>query len=740
MSSDNLENGKEEHSFMNEIWGGLAGMLVALPSSIAFGVLVYSAVSPQKVGEGAFVGMIGAAAMGIIAPLFGRTAALISAPCAPAAAVLSGLALELTDEGLTADKIIGLLALTALFSSILQILYGVLKGGRLIKYIPFPVVSGYLSGVGLIIALGQLPKLLGLSKDVPLLKGLISPEKWKLPGIAVGLITVTVMLIAPKITKKIPAAILGLFSGIAGYFLLGLFIPELMNIESNSLLIGHIGTTASFADTASARFHAVTDIRIDDMKHIAYSAVALSALLSIDSLKTCVVLDAMTKTRHNSNQELLGQGIANFVSFAAGGLPGAGTMGATLVNVTSGGRKIHSGVIEGIFTILAIAVLSPLIAWVPIAALAGILLVVAFRMFDWKAFRLLKAKETRFDFAVIAAVVIAAESFGLIAASGTGIGLSILLFMRDQIRISILRRRATLKDISSKTYRLEPELALLEKYGSEAAVYELQGNIFFGTTDHLFTQLEEDLKHCKFILFDMKRVQSLDYTAAHLFSLMYDRLKEHEGRLLFSDMPASLPTGQDLLKYLTDVGLVNGEKGGIRIFDTKDDAIEWMENRLLKWYGAPAKKEEKALDLTEIELLYRTDEETITALRKCIHEHHFKEGEKIFGIGDDGDEIFMIRRGVVQVFLPLKTGKHLHLATFGQGDYFGEMAFLDKHSRSADAVAKTDCDLYVLSRKEFNEQVQRDAVLGVRIFARIANVISLRLRQADIELTALEDG
>lgn len=732
--------GLMSRGFMNEFWGGLASMLVALPSSIAFGVLVFSAISPQLVGEGAFVGMMGAAALGLAAPLFGRTPALISAPCAPAAAILGGLATDLLRMHIEAARIPGLLALTALLAALLQILYGLLKGGQLIKYIPFPVVSGYLSGVGLIIAIGQLPKLLGLPKDTKLAEGLLSADLWQWPGIVVGLITIVVMLIAPRITRKIPAAILGLLAGIIGYFVLSLFMPSLLVLNSNSLVIGPISASEPFIETVCGRFQALLDIRMSDLKLVGHSALALSALLSIDTLKTCVVLGAQTKKRHDSNQELLGQGIANLASFFAGGMSGAGAMGPSLVNVSSGGRKTQSGSIEGGLVVLAILVLSPLIAWVPIGALAGILLVVAFRMFDWHAFRLLKHSETRFDFAVIAAVVIVAETVDLIAASATGIGLAILLFIRDQIRVSVLRRRATLKETSSKTYRLEEEHLLLQQHGDDAAVYELQGNLFFGTTDHLFSELENDLNTRKWLLFDMRRVELLDYTAAHLFSLMQDRLAERGGELLFSGMPSCLPTGQDLQRYMIKVGLVNKDNsGGIRIFETRDEALEWMENRILAaagWISAP---EQHALDLKQIELLRETDEPTIAALQQCIHERNVKAGEKIFAMGDSGDEIFLIRRGIVQIFLPLKAGKHHHLATFCRGGYFGEMAFLDHNQRSADAIAKTDCDLYILSRKKFNAQVYNDSVLGVRIFARIARAISLRLRQTDIELSALEE-
>ncbi len=724
-------------NLLNEFWGGLAAMLVALPSAIAFGVLVFSTISPQMVGEGAFFGMMGAAILGLTAPLFGRTPALISAPCAPAAAVLSALAADLIGRGIGVQHVTALLILTALLAALLQVLYGLLKGGQLIKYIPFPVVSGYLSGVSLIIATGQLPKLLGLPKDTTLLQGLTSPHLWQWTGILVGMLTISAVLIAPRLTKKIPATIIGLATGIVGYFALSLMQPSLLVLSGNSLVVGAIPTGASFLTTVSERFTSMMDIKMADLQIVANSAVALSALLSIDTLKTCVILDSLTKNRHNSNRELLGQGLANLVTFMTGGMAGSGTMGATLVNVSSGGRTILSGFIEGGLIVLVLLVLSPLIAWVPISALAGILLVVAFRIFDWRSFRLLKFRETRFDFIVIATVVVVAESVGLIAAAATGIGLAILLFIRDQIRISVLRQRTTLQEISSKTHRLENEKIILQEHGDQAAVIDLYGNLFFGTTDHLFTQLEEDLRIHKWLLLDLRRVQSMDYTATHLFSLMHDRLKERGGQLLFSGMPSSLPTGQNLQRYMTDVGLL--DEGGVKIFESRDEGLEWMENRILEDSGWQGKPEEKLLDIKEIELLRELDDKTLESLRLCSQERSVRAGESIFMVGDTGDEIFLIRRGTVRILLPLKGGKYHHLATISQGDYFGEMAFLDYQQRSANAIAKSDCEFYALSRKKFNIHVYDNAILGVKVFARIARAMSFRLRQTDVELCALED-
>jgi SulP family sulfate permease len=297
-----------------------------------------------------------------------------------------------------------------------------------------------------------------------------------------------------------------------------------------------------------------------------------------------------------------------------------------------------------------------------------------------------------------------------------------------------LRRRATLKEVSSKTHRLEAEKIILQQHGDEAAVIDLQGNLFFGTTDHLFTELEENLHSQKWLLFDMRRVQSLDYTATHLFSLMHDRLKERGGKLLFTSMPT---IGQDFRRYMTDVGLL--DEGGVQIFESRDEGIEWIEDQILEEAGWQEEPDEVMLAFADFELLREMEASTINALQLCFHERVVRAGENIFTVGDTGDELFLIRRGTVRILLPLKGGKYHHLATFSRGDYFGEMSFLDKRQRSANAVAKTDCELFVLSRKSFNIYVYDNAVLGARVFARIASAVCFRLRETDTELCALED-
>lgn len=733
---------QESLSWANEIWGGLAAMLVALPSSVAFGILVYTAFGQEYAGQGAMAGLLGAAAIGIIAPLCGRTGGLISAPCAPAAAILTALITGLVSGAngsrIEPAAIMPLMALTALLAALFQTLYGIIGGGRLIKFIPFQVVSGYLSGVGLLIAIGQIPKLLGLPKGIELFQGIMTPALWKWQGLVVGIVTMAVMALSPMITRRIPAVILGLSGGILAYFCMAPFFPWLLELRGNPLIIGPLQTSGSFLESVTGRAHSMLELDSRSLSLVIVPALTLSILLSIDTLKTCVGLDALTRNRHNSNRELIGQGLGNLASFLVGGIPGAGTMGPTLVNVSSGGRTPRSGIIEGLFVILALVLLSSLIAWVPIGALAGILLMIAWRMFDKNMFRLLRYPTGRLDFCVIAGVVLVALTVDLIAASGVGVAMAILLFIRDQVRGSVIRRKRYLNQMSSKTRRLPAEREILSRDGNQAVFCELQGNLFFGTTDQLFSQLEPDLRTCRFLLLDMRHVQSIDYTAVHLFEQMHAQLAERGGQLLFSGMPSGVLEQRDFERYLAQMGLVR-DGDGVMITETQDSALEWMEERILESAGFVKSDEERLLDLKDFRLFREFSREELTALSAYISQLTLRKGEKAFRSGDQGDELYLVRRGVLQVLLPLEGGKYHHLATICQGGVIGELAFLDRGVRSADVVAKVDTDLYLLSRSRFNELARANAAMGVQVFARLALSIAESLRQTDAELSILEE-
>ena len=719
-----------------DFWGGLAAMLVALPSAIAFGVTIYSPLGASYAAQGALAGILGVTALGLIAPALGGTNRLITAPCAPAAAVLSAFALEFMLGGGNIESALLMVSMLGLLAGLLQIFFGTVRLGRLIEYMPYPVVSGYLSGVGLIIIASQVPKFLGAPKGTHFWGSLAEPGFWKWQSMAVGAVTIAVMLAAPRVTKVVPAAILALLAGVLTYFGLGLADPALLTLEGNPFVVGSLGGGGSFTDAMAGRWHAMGDVGLDQIMHIAVPALTLAVLLSIDTLKTCVVLDALTRSRHNSNRELIGQGLGNVASAVIGGIPGAGTMGATLVNISSGAVSRFSGVFEGVLALLAFLVLGALISWVPVAALAAILMVIGVRMIDRNSFLYLKQRSTILDFAVIAAVVATALTVSLIAASGVGIVLAVFLFIREQIGGTIVRRKVYCNQVFSKHVRTHEEMEILVASGERGVVVELQGSLFFGTTNQLYTALEPELKTQDYVILDMRRVQSVDVTAAHMLDQVKDMLAERHGFLIFSQLPQNLPSGRDMQQYFDQVGLVRPESP-VRVFGELDEALQWVEDRILK-DAICELGEQQALGLSEIELFKGRKAETLAALEQSMEKRSYKAGDKIFKRGDTGDELFLIRKGAVRIMLPLSEKQSHHLGTFGQGSFFGEMAFLDGDVRSADAVAFSDTELYVLSRKTFDAVAEEHKKLALRLMEGLASVLASRLRYTNAELRVLE--
>lgn len=727
----------KSETLLGDIWGGTAAMLVALPSAIAFGVTIFSALGTQFGAQGAVAGILGTVALGLLAPVFGGTNRLISAPCAPAAAVLSAFAIDFMSRGGSPELGLLLLALMGLMTGGLQLIMGGLKLGRLIKYMPYPVVSGYLSGVGLIIIGSQLPRFLGAPKGVNVWGALGSPGLWRWQGIAVGGATIAVMLLAPKVTKKVPAPVLGLAAGIMTYLVLGLADPALLTLTGNTFVVGALGGEGGgLMETFSSRWSALGDLGFGTLRDLVVPALTLAVLLSIDTLKTCVVLDALTRTRHDSNRELIGQGLGNLAAAALGGVPGAGTMGATLVNMSSGATTKLSGLIEGIAALIAFVLLAQLISWVPVASLSGILLVIGVRMINWSSLSFLKSRSTILDFAVILAVIACALSISLIVASGVGVVLAVFLFIREQVHGSVVRRIASGDQTFSKRVRVQEEMDILAERGAQTAIVELQGSLFFGTTSQLFHALEADLKIRKYLILDMRRVQSVDITAAHMLEQIKDMLGERHGVLIFSQIPKHLPNGRDMEQYFDQMGLVRSGCPA-RIFGEVNEAMEWAEDQIITEAALPS-NEESLLELSEIELLKDRKKETLIELEKSMETRAVKAGEQLFSIGDHGDELFLIRKGTIRIVLPLAGGQMRHLATFGRGSFFGEMAFLDGESRSANAVAFSDAHLFVLSRKSFEAFADSHKKVGLNLMEGLASVLASRLRYTNAELRALE--
>jgi SulP family sulfate permease len=733
-----------------DVWGGLAAMMVALPAAISFGVIVYEPLGQMYNAQGAMAGIIGATLLGFFAAVFGGCKRLISSPCAPAAAVLSAFAIQFTQSGMPPDQILLALLLIGLLAGVFQIAFGLLKLGGLIKYMPYPVVSGYLAGVGLIIIAAQTPKCLGITGNQGFWFAITSADQWRSASLIVGVVTAALMIVSPKVTQRIPAVIIAIIGGITTYWLLSFWDTDLLQLQNNTLIVGQLGGTTigdtndvmsgltNFLTGISLPYRALADASLPPIKALLYPALTLAILLSIDTLKTCVVLDSLTHSRHDSNRELLGQGIGNVASALCAGMPGSGTMGATLLNISSGGQTRASGMIEGVMILVAYVLLAAMLAWLPLAALAAILVVVGFRMIDRHSFALFKSSDTRLDFFVIITVAMVALTISLIAATGVGLLLAILLFLRKQIGTHLIRRTTFGNQVFSRSERLESERLVLEQNGHQTVILELQGSLFFGTANQLYQAVEPYLHGYRYLILDLRRVQSVDMTAGHILEQIRNSLNENKCELILSDLPSAMPTGENLKSYFDHLGILR-EQQPIRVFDELYDALEWIEEQWLLHSGLRPRPEQ-TYSLRDFDVFKNHKDDTLVDLQACMEPRHLKTGQLVFEVGSQSDEIFFIMQGEVRLDIPLPDGHRHHIATHHQGDFIGELGFLDQRPRIDSATAITDVELLALSRSRLDQLADHHKRLGVNLMTEIARVLASRLRQSNDELRVLESA
>src|SRR6056297_1869097 len=344
-----------------DITGGLVAGVVALPLALAFGV---------QSGLGAISGLYGAIAVGILAALFGGTTTQASGPTGPMTVVSAALVANAIEIAGSLQDAMGIILLSFLVGGALQIIFGLINIAGYIKYFPYPVISGFMSGVGLIIIILQIFPFVGLDSAKSTLKVMsdlprLTEFNWQ--AMVLGAMTVLIYYVFPKINKTIPSALVALIAvSIFSYFI-NWDVPIIGEIPSG---LPSLQLDGLFTVDSSAYFLVLE-----------YGMV-LAVLGSIDSLLTSVIADNMTKTKHNSNRELIGQGIGNMLAAVVGGIPGAGATKGTVVNINSGGKTRLSGALHGAFLLAILLGLSTLAAYIPLAVLAGILIPIGFKIVD----------------------------------------------------------------------------------------------------------------------------------------------------------------------------------------------------------------------------------------------------------------------------------------------------------------------------------------------------------------------
>ena len=301
---------------------------------------------------------------------------------------------------------------------------------------------------------------------------------------------------------------------------------------------------------------------------------------------------------------------------------------------------------------------------------------------------------------------------------------------------SVVRRKSFVNQRSSTWCRPETEMRQIAQHGDKAIIFELQGSLFFGTTYELYAQLEPEIKVRDYVILDMRWVQAVDITAAHMLNLVRDTLRDRGVPLLISHVREQLPNGRNLVEFFRQTGLID-DGNTVRVFKTIEGAIEWVEDQLVGDV-VQSEAEQVPLRLAEMDLFQGRKDVTLADLEARMTQRTVKAGEAIYNLGDQDRELYLICRGAVRIMAPISGSRQLyHLASFGRGDFFGGLAFLDDRARSDSAIATTDIELFVLSLEQFNLLAEEHKKLALILMTAISRTLAQRLRHADGERTLL---
>ena len=462
-----------------DIFGGITAGVVALPLALAFG---------EASGAGPIAGLWGAIIVGFLAAVFGGTPTQVSGPTGPMIVVFAGVFDSL-------DGDLSLIFATVVLAGLLQITMGVLRLGRFIKLVPFPVVSGFMSGIGVIIILLQASRLFGGAPDGG---GTINAIR-AIPG-AIGstnsaaliLAVITLLIVflwPPQFGKFVPAALVALIVG-----------TGLGQVITGAPLLGDIPT--GFPDFVIPAFSTGT------LNVVLQGAIVLALLGAIDSLLTSLVADNMTRTRHNSNRELIGQGIGNSIAGLFGGIPGAGATMRTVVNIRSGGSTRISGAIHSVLLLAVVLLLGPVASQIPQAVLAGILVKVGWDILDLTFMRQ-ALKGARSDLGLALLVLGLTVFVDLITAVAVGVVLGALAFVNQ------LSDRQLDSFDATDDPRNDHEHELLQKADGRVSVFAFDGPLSFGAAadlSHRAALEVGDSAEC--VVIDFERLPYLDASGA----------------------------------------------------------------------------------------------------------------------------------------------------------------------------------------------------------------------------------
>ena len=508
-----------KEKFMADLMAGIIVGIVALPLAIAFGIA--SGVSPEK-------GIYTAIIAGFIISFLGGTSVQIGGPTGAFIVIVYGIVEQFGVQGL---------ALATFLAGIMLILMGVLKLGTIIKFIPYPIVVGFTSGIALTIFSTQIKDFFGLTTP-KLPAGFF--EKWAIYfqnfssvnmwATIIAVVSVLIIVVTPKIWKKVPGSLIAIILMTVGVYLLKEF-AGITNIET-------IGDR--FAIKSSLPEVQPIGLNLESIRLLFPSAFTIAILGAIESLLSAAVADGVIGKKHNSNMELVAQGVANMVVPFFGGIPATGAIARTMTNINNGGRTPIAGIIHSIVLLLILLFLGGLTKHIPMACLAGVLVIVAYNMSEWRTFISL-SKQSKATLSVLLTTFGLTVVFDLTIAIQVGLLLAVFSFikrMNETTHVSLTKDRLDIsKEIESHSGNLKDEVLALPQ-GIE--VYEIDGPFFFGVANKFDEKMREIGDDPNVRIIRMRKVPFIDSTGLNNLETLCRSAKKDKIQIILSGVRSEI--------------------------------------------------------------------------------------------------------------------------------------------------------------------------------------------------------
>ena len=721
-----------------DLAGGVTSAVLTIPVSMGYGVLALAPLGDQYITVGILAGLYSAIFIPLTILLLGDRHPLMYAPRSVVTFLLASvIAGNLAQT--QGPRTLVLVFLITFLAGIFQALFGILRLGNLIRYIPSPVMAGFQNAVAVLIFLSQLAPILGVPRHVPILQVVAHPSLAQPLTCLIGVVTCLVIWLGPRVAPRIPPIVLGLVVGTGTYY----GLAALGQREGLGPIIGAIPAalpTPSYF-TGFVSVLAPGELR-QFLPTAALAAATLALIASLDALLCAKTAESITSSRIPGNRILWLLGVGNTVTACFGGIAGGINLSSTFTNFRAGGRTRASVALTVALLLMTVVFLGPVIGLVPRVVIAATLVVVSIQLLDrWsvQATRRLLARDfvywkaAALDLLVVVLVATVTIVYNLVAGVAVGMAVAVLFFLLRMSK-SVVRRCYRGDVVRSRRTRDPRLMELLSGEGRKIVTFELEGPIFFGTAEYLASEVEAALRQeTSYVVLDLKRVNELDSTGARVIQQLHGRLAREGKRLLVShaqDNPL-------LWSVLKDMG-VAAALGHDALFGDTDAALEWVEDQLIVGSrSGAALGDEVPLDrLAVLAGLGAAERELVG---RTLERRVYRRGDVVIKEGDADRSLFMISKGTASVKVALAgQTREKRVASFSPGAVFGEVALLDEEPRSATVTADEELVCYVLDDTCFRALTREHPSIAIKLLTNLSRELSRRLRKANAMISQLE--